>query len=216
MFLLASPRIAQSDRETPPLPGIRSMHFPEPSSGGCHPGKPEQQEAPSRFATAELVLPLSAIDLHLSAPRPPLCASESNPPSPLSKMPRQFCIHASFHLRGLDNFQIIVELQVMIPQQILPYQTEFSRFRQPPCQLHVQPRVGRNGLCRQSPGEISIRVPPNSAGNYHVRPDLCLMRGIGTLHVLHSRGVKARGLRMQLHLQERIPGADAPTVGYLP
>src|SRR6267378_5111437 len=121
MFLLASPRIAQSDRETPPLPGIRSMHFPEPSSGGRRPGK--QQEARSRFATAELVLPLSAIDLQLFAPRPPLCASESNPPSPLSKMPRQFCIHASFHLRGVDGRQIIVEFHVMIPQQILPYQT---------------------------------------------------------------------------------------------
>src|SRR5467141_2358495 len=111
MCLLASPRIAQSDTETPPLPGIRSMHFPEPSSGGCRPDKPEQQEARSRFATAEPVLPLSAIDFHLSAPRP------------LSKMPRQFCIHASFHLRRIDSRQIIIELHVMIPQQILSYQT---------------------------------------------------------------------------------------------
>jgi hypothetical protein len=61
----------------------------------------------------------------------------SMPVAPGSELPGQFGISAALDLRGIHALEYVVELDVMIPQQILSHYAQARRFHESPRELRV-------------------------------------------------------------------------------
>jgi hypothetical protein len=136
--------------------------------------------------------------------------------SPLSKLPCELDVAAALDESRSVRSSRIYELEPVIACKILTEQTDGQALQGMPGEPGINPGVRRNPWIVETAHEVCRGVPRQVVRESKVRSKLRRIYRAAPLRGGYRCGVLARRIQVHMNLFERIPGAERPTIGYLP